>query len=65
MISISDPHKPFYAQDKRTGETTDDPHQPSRVFTPEDVVVTGFLFDDPVVRKEFSHYLLLLSPPRR
>jgi N-sulfoglucosamine sulfohydrolase len=29
---------------------------PSLVFTPEQVPVPGFLFDDPVVRKELSHY---------
>lgn len=56
MVNISDPHKPFYAQHKRTGKTIPDPHKPSRVFTAEDVVVPGFLFDDPVVRKELGHY---------
>ena len=55
MINVSDPHKPFYAED-RQGETVDDPHVPSRVFTPEEVPIPGFLFDDPVVRKELSHY---------
>jgi N-sulfoglucosamine sulfohydrolase len=55
MINVSDPHKPFYAQGRK-GETIPDPHVPSRVFTPEEVPVPGFLFDDPVVRKELSHY---------
>jgi N-sulfoglucosamine sulfohydrolase len=56
MVNVSDPHKPFYAQDNRTGETIDDPYVPTRVFTPEEVPVPGFLFDDPVVRKELAHY---------
>ncbi|MCC6353585.1 MAG: sulfatase [Verrucomicrobiae bacterium] len=55
MVNISDPHKPFYAEGKR-GETISDPNVPSRVFRPEEVPVPGFLFDDPVVRKELSHY---------
>jgi N-sulfoglucosamine sulfohydrolase len=55
MINVSDPHKPFYAEG-RGGETVPDPHKPSRVFTPEEVPIPGFLFDDPTVRKELSHY---------
>ncbi len=55
VINISDPHKPFYAEGKG-GVTVDDPHVPSRVFTPHDVPVPAFLFDDPVSRKELSHY---------
>lgn len=56
MVNVSDPHKPFYAQNNRTGETVEDRHVPSRVFTPDEVPVPGFLFDDPVVRKELAHY---------
>ncbi len=55
LINISDPHKPFYAEGKN-GATVADPNVPSRVFKPEEVPVPGFLFDDPVVRKELSHY---------
>ncbi|MHB8897311.1 MAG: sulfatase family protein [Thermoguttaceae bacterium] len=55
LINIADPHKPFYAEGKR-GETIPDENVPSRVFKPEEVPVPGFLFDDPVVRKELSHY---------
>lgn len=55
VINIADPHKPFYAEGNR-GETIPDKNIPSRVFTPEEVPVPGFLFDDPVVRKELSHY---------
>jgi len=54
-INVADPHKPFHAEGRR-GETIADPHAPSRVFTPEEVVVPGFLPDDPVVRKELAHY---------
>jgi len=55
VINVADPHKPFYAEG-RSGETIPDPHKPSRVFTPEEVPIPGFLFDDPVVRKELAHY---------
>ncbi len=55
VINVSDPHKPFYAEG-RGGRTVDDPHVPSRVFVPDEVPVPGFLFDDPVVRKELAHY---------
>jgi len=55
VVNVSDPHKPFYAEG-RGGQTVPDPHVPSRVFTPEEVPVPGFLFDDPVVRKELAHY---------
>lgn len=55
IINIMDPHKPFYAEG-RGGETIDDPHKPSHVFTPDEVPIPGFLFDDPVVRIELAHY---------
>lgn len=55
MINISDPHKPFHAQG-RQGQTIPDPHVPSRIFTPDEVPVPGFLPDDPIVRKELAHY---------
>jgi N-sulfoglucosamine sulfohydrolase len=54
-INIADPHKPFYAEGRR-GITVPDNNVPSRVFKPEEVPVPGFLSDDPVVRKELSHY---------
>jgi len=55
VINIADPHKPFYAEGNR-GETIPDRNVPSRVFKPEEVPIPGFLFDDPVVRKELAHY---------
>jgi N-sulfoglucosamine sulfohydrolase len=54
-INIADPHKPFYAEGPR-GQTVPDEDVPSRVFTPGEVPVPGFLPDDPVVRKELAHY---------
>ena len=55
VINVADPHKPFYAEGQ-AGETVPDEHRPSRVFTPEEVPIPGFLFDDAVVRKELAHY---------
>jgi N-sulfoglucosamine sulfohydrolase len=55
LINIGDPHKPFHAQGKQ-GETIPDPHTPSRVYTPEETPIPGFLFDDAVVSKELAHY---------
>lgn len=55
VVNVSDPHKPFYSQ-QRGNRTFVDPHRPTRVFTPDEVPVPGFLFDDPVVRKELSLY---------
>ncbi len=55
VINVADPHKPFYAEGNR-GETIADPHVPSKVFSPDEVPVPRFLFDDAVVRKELSHY---------
>ncbi len=55
LLNIADPHKPFYAEGKG-GKTIPDDDVPSRVFTPEEVPVPGFLPDDPAVRKELSHY---------
>jgi N-sulfoglucosamine sulfohydrolase len=55
LVNISDPHKPFYGQGKG-GQTTDDPHVPSRVFTADDVPVPRFLPSDDVVRMELAHY---------
>ncbi len=55
LLNVADPHKPFYAEGNR-GQTIPDANVPSRVFTPEEVPIPGFLFDDPVVRKELSHY---------
>ncbi len=55
LLNIADPHKPFHAEGNR-GQTIPDDNVPSRIFTPEEVPVPGFLPDDPVVRKELAHY---------
>ena len=55
MVNISDPHKPFYAQGKG-GDTVEDRHVPSRVFTAAEVPVPGFLPSDDVIKKELAHY---------
>ncbi len=55
MLNIADPHKPFYAEGNR-GQTVPDENVPSKIFTPEEVPIPGFLHDDPVIRKELAHY---------
>ena len=55
LLNIADPHKPFYAEGKK-GKLADDPNVPTRVFKPEEVVVPGFLPDDPVIRQELALY---------
>ena len=52
-INISDPHKPFWSEVRGGGE---DPYIPSRIYSPEEVPVPGFLFEDPEVRKELALY---------
>lgn len=56
MLNVADPHKPFYGEGGKRGDTTPDKNMPSRVFTPEEVPVPGFLPDDPAIRKELSLY---------
>ncbi len=50
-LNISDPHKPFYNEDGQA-----EVNKPSRVFTPQEVPVPGFLPDDPEVRAELALY---------
>ena len=54
-VNISDPHKPFYGMNGK-GKAVSDPHVPSRIFTPDEVPIPGFLFDHPDVRLELAHY---------
>ncbi len=54
-INISDPHKPFYAMGNKD-DVVKDSNVPSRIFTPEEVPIPGFLFDHPDVRLELAHY---------
>ena len=54
-VNISDPHKPFYAMGNKGG-VVNDSNVPSRIFTPDEVPIPGFLFDHPDVRLELAHY---------
>jgi len=56
-VNVSDPHKPFYGITNK-GEIIDDPYKPSKFFTPEEVPIPGFLFEDPQVRLELAHYYM-------
>ncbi|MBT4819865.1 MAG: sulfatase, partial [Lentisphaerae bacterium] len=55
LMNITDPHKPFYGMG-RNGQPVEDLNVPSRVYSPDEVPVPGFLPDLPVVRKELAHY---------
>ena len=55
MMNVADPHKPFYSEGAK-GETVKDPHVPTRIYTPAEVPVPGFLPDDPIIRQELSQY---------
>jgi N-sulfoglucosamine sulfohydrolase len=55
LINIADPHFPHYGLNKKR-EIVEDEFTPSRIYEAEEVSVPGFLFDDPVVRQELSHY---------
>lgn len=54
-VNVSDPHKPFYGMSGK-GQVVDDPNKPSRIFTPDEVPIPGFLPDHPDVRIELAHY---------
>ncbi|TLX75776.1 sulfatase [Labilibacter sediminis] len=52
MVNSHDPHRPFFDKDKmKKGEEL-----PSKVYTPEEVEVPGYLPDIPQVRYELSCY---------
>ncbi len=59
MANSHDPHRPFFGNDRAEwydGSTTPPAAEPSRVFTPEEVTVPGFLEDLPEVRREMAEY---------
>jgi N-sulfoglucosamine sulfohydrolase len=56
-VNVSDPHKPFYGLTNKQ-QLFDDPFKPSKFFTPEEVPIPGFLFEDPDVRLELAHYYM-------
>ncbi len=59
MANSHDPHRPFYGNDPAEWYKEGDRPRaavPSRVFTPDEVVVPGFLPNLPAVRLEISEY---------
>ncbi|MGN0187946.1 MAG: sulfatase, partial [Candidatus Cryptobacteroides sp.] len=52
MANCADPHRPFYG----TPRDYKNVPKPSRVYTPDEVDVPGYLMDLPETRKELSHY---------
>ena len=53
MVNSNDPHRPFFVPgQKLTGGMA----EPSRIYSPEEIDVPGFLPDLPDVRKELSYY---------
>ena len=53
MVNSDDPHRPFFVpgQELKGGMA-----QPSRIYSPEEIEVPGFLPDLPDVRRELSYY---------
>ncbi len=63
MMNFNDPHRPFYeSQSENTNEKYTELKNkgklstPSKVFTPEEITVPGFLPDLPEVREEMAQY---------
>jgi len=53
MVNSNDPHRPFFVPgQKLKGGMA----EPSRIYSPEEIEVPGFLPDLPDVRKELSYY---------
>ncbi|PCJ90953.1 MAG: sulfatase [Flavobacteriaceae bacterium] len=53
MVNSDDPHRPFFNPEKGLQKGM---AKPSRTYTPDEVVVPGFLPDIPGVRRELSYY---------
>ncbi|NQZ56870.1 MAG: sulfatase [Lentisphaeraceae bacterium] len=51
MVNAHDPHRPFHINNPKNNFP-----KPSKVYTPEEIVVPGFLPDIPKVRLEISEY---------
>lgn len=59
MLNSHDPHRPFYGNDNQewyADDTQPRASVPSRTFTPDEVVIPGFLAEDEQVRLEISEY---------
>jgi len=52
MVNSHDPHRPFHNPEKAKPNWS----TPSKLYSPEDVVVPSYLTDLPEVREELSHY---------
>lgn len=52
MVNSHDPHRPFHDPAKPMKNAS----EPSKLYTPEEIPVPGFLPELPGVRKELSHY---------
>ena len=59
LINISDPHLPFYKWSRR--QEIKDPYTPSKLYTPDEIPVPGYLPDTPNIRKELAHYYMSVS----
>lgn len=53
MVNSDDPHRPFYVPEQKLPGGMS---KPSRIYSPDEVDVPGFLPDLPDVRKELSYY---------
>ncbi|WP_081622153.1 sulfatase-like hydrolase/transferase [Endozoicomonas elysicola] len=54
MVNSHDPHRAFY--DPAEDNNPDDGRQPSRIYSPDEVIVPSYLPDYPEVRLDLSHY---------
>lgn len=52
MANCADPHRPFYGTPKDYKNVP----KPSRIYTPKEVDVPGYLMDIPETRRELAHY---------
>lgn len=61
MANSHDPHRPFHGSEEEAAFWTPEQRAqypaPSRVFSPEEITVPGFLPDLPEVRTEYAQYL--------
>lgn len=55
-LNISDPHRPFHGSKLEERNYKAKPPLPSRVYSPDEVDVPGYLPDNPIVRRELSWY---------
>lgn len=52
MVNSHDPHRPFQIP----GELSDGAENPSKLYSPQEAIIPGFVSDLPDVRKEMSYY---------